>query len=251
MKKTLSINIAGVVFHIEEDAFAILDTYLKSIENYFENFEGSKEIIADIEGRIAEKFWAIREEEKTEAISLQHVNDLIARLGTIADFQEIELEDERKETHTKVKSTTDSTKVQAKIFRRDILRKQLGGVAAGLGRYFEVDPIWIRIVLLIGLFGAIPIFYAGNVIFWAYIICWIAIPGENYTDEDRQYRKFYRDPEKKVIGGVMAGIAAYTGWDLGLLRVLAVISALFFGVGIVTYIVILIIAPQEIGRAHV
>ena len=244
MKKTLSINIAGVVFHIEEDAFAILDTYLKSIENYFENFEGSKEIIADIEGRIAEKFWAIREEEKTEAISLQHVNDLIARLGTIADFQEIELEDDRKESNAKAKSTTDSTKVQDKLFRRDILRKQLGGVAAGLGRYFEVDPIWIRIVLLIGLFGAIPIFYAGNVIFWAYIICWIAIPGENYTDEDRQYRKFYRDPEKKVIGGVMAGISAYTGWDLGLLRVLAVISALFFGVGIVTYIVILIIAPQ-------
>jgi hypothetical protein len=40
MKKTLSINIAGFVFHIEEDAFAILDAYLKSIHAYFESFEG-------------------------------------------------------------------------------------------------------------------------------------------------------------------------------------------------------------------
>ena len=57
MKKTLSINIAGFVFHIEEDAFATLDAYLKSIHAYFASFEGSKEIIADIESSIAEKFW--------------------------------------------------------------------------------------------------------------------------------------------------------------------------------------------------
>ncbi|MHA8099161.1 hypothetical protein VR479_07700 [Aquirufa aurantiipilula] len=80
MKKTLSINIAGIIFHIEEDAFATLDAYIKSIHAYFESFEGSKEIIADIEARIAEKFWGIREDEKTEAISLEHVNALIASL---------------------------------------------------------------------------------------------------------------------------------------------------------------------------
>ncbi|MFM6947458.1 MAG: PspC domain-containing protein [Aquirufa sp.] len=244
MKKTLSINIAGVVFHIEEDAFGILDAYLSSIQAYFENFEGSKEIIADIEGRIAEKFWTIREEEKTEAISLEHVNNLIAALGTVADFQEIENEEYRKESTNSGQSKTDSTPKNPKIFRRDILRKQLGGVAAGLGRYFDIDPIWVRIILLVGFFGLIPLLHVGNVIFWAYILCWIAIPGENYTEDDRQYRKFYRDPEKKVIGGVMAGIAAYTGWDLGLLRVLAVISALFFGAGILTYIVIMAISPQ-------
>lgn len=244
MKKTLSINIAGVVFHIEEDAFGILDAYLLSIQAYFENFEGSKEIIADIEGRIAEKFWTIREDEKTEAISLEHVNHLIATLGTVADFQEIENEEFRKESNASNQEKIHTTSDKPKVFRRDILRKQLGGVASGLGRYFDVDPIWIRIMLLVGFFGLIPLLHVGNVIFWAYIICWIAIPGENYTDDDRKYRKFYRDPEKKVIGGVMAGISAYTGWDLGLLRVLAVISALFFGAGIVTYIVIMAISPQ-------
>lgn len=97
MIKTLSINIAGIVFHIEEDAFATLDTYLKSIHAYFKNFEGAKDIVDDIEARIAEKFWNIRETEKTEAITQMHVDALIASLGTIADFQEIEEEDVKKE----------------------------------------------------------------------------------------------------------------------------------------------------------
>ena len=97
MKKTLSINIAGIIFHIEEDAFATLDAYIKSIHAYFESFEGSKEIIADIEARIAEKFWGIREDEKTEAISLEQVNALIASLGTVADFQALESEEDKKE----------------------------------------------------------------------------------------------------------------------------------------------------------
>lgn len=239
MKKTLSINIAGFVFHIEEDAFATLDAYLKSIHAYFASFEGSKEIIADIESSIAEKFWNIRETEKTEAISQAHVDSLIASLGTIADFKQVEEEEDKKEGYTAPK-----TEGAPKIFRRDITRKKLGGVAAGIARYFEVDPIWVRLVLLALLSASFPLFHLGNIVFWAYIIIWAAIPGEMNPDDDKSYRKFYRDPEKKVIGGVMAGIAAYTGWDVGLLRVLAVLSVGLFGSGVVAYIVILAITPE-------
>ena len=239
MKKTLSINIAGFVFHIEEDAYATLDTYLKSIHAYFASFEGSKEIIADIESSIAEKFWNIRETEKTEAISQEHVDALIASLGTIADFKQVEEEEDKKEGYTAPK-----TEGAPKIFRRDITRKKLGGVAAGIARYFEVDPIWVRLVLLALLSASFPLFHLGNIVFWAYIIIWAAIPGEMNPDDDKSYRKFYRDPEKKVIGGVMAGIAAYTGWDVGLLRVLAVLSVGLFGSGVVAYIVILAITPE-------
>jgi phage shock protein PspC (stress-responsive transcriptional regulator) len=247
MKKTLSINIAGIVFHIEEDAYAQLDAYIQSIHSYFESFEGSKEIIADIETRIAEKFWSIREQEKTEAINEEHVNALIASLGTVADFQEVEMEEDKKENAQQSKNTSNTSEKlfnSGKPFRRDISRKQIGGVAAGLAHYFSVDPIWIRLVLLVTFFGLLPLLHVGNFVFWAYIICWIAIPGELNLTEDKSYRKFYRDPERKVIGGVISGIAAYTGWDIGLLRVLAVFSAIFFGSGIVAYIVILIISPE-------
>jgi phage shock protein PspC (stress-responsive transcriptional regulator) len=239
MKKTLSINIAGFVFHIEEDAFATLDAYLKSIHAYFASFEGSKEIIADIESSIAEKFWNIRETEKTEAITQAHVDGLIASLGTIADFKQVEDQEDKKEGYTAPK-----TEGATKIFRRDITRKKLGGVAAGIARYFEVDPIWVRLVLLALLSVHFLFFPLGNIVFWAYIIIWAAIPGEMNPDDDKSYRKFYRDPEKKVIGGVMAGIAAYTGWDVGLLRVLAVLSVGLFGSGVIAYIVILAITPE-------
>jgi phage shock protein PspC (stress-responsive transcriptional regulator) len=239
MKKTLSINIAGFVFHIEEDAYATLDAYLKSIHAYFASFEGSKEIIADIESSIAEKFWNIRETEKTEAISQVHVDALIASLGTIADFKQVEEEEDKKEGYTAPKSEEGP-----KVFRRDITRKKLGGVAAGIARYFQVDPIWVRLVLLALLSVHFLFFPLGNIVFWAYIILWAAIPGEMNPDDDKSYRKFYRDPEKKVIGGVMAGIAAYTGWDVGLLRVLAVLSVGLFGSGVVAYLVILIITPE-------
>ena len=239
MKKTLSINIAGIVFHIEEDAYATLDTYLKSIHAYFKNFEGAKDIVDDIEARIAEKFWNIRETEKTEAITQIHVDALIASLGTIADFQEIEEEDVKKE-----QTFNEAPKsVFSKSFRRDLSNKKLGGVASGIASYFEIDPIWVRVIMVVGFFGLIPLLYVGNFVFWAYVICWIAIPGE-INLEAKSYRKFYRDPEKKVIGGVMAGIAAYTGWDIGLLRVLAVISLFFFGSGAAAYIFILVISPE-------
>jgi phage shock protein PspC (stress-responsive transcriptional regulator) len=239
MKKTLSINIAGIVFHIEEDAYATLDTYLKSIHAYFKNFEGAKDIVDDIEARIAEKFWNIRETEKTEAITQMHVDALIASLGTIADFQEIEEEDVKKEQTFKEAPKA----VFSKPFRRDLSNKKLGGVASGIANYFEIDPIWVRVIMVVGFFGLIPLLYVGNFVFWAYVICWIAIPGE-INVEAKSYRKFYRDPEKKVIGGVMAGIAAYTGWDIGLLRVLAVISLFFFGSGAAAYIFILAITPE-------
>ena len=56
MKKTLSINVSGIIFHIEEDGYETLRKYLDSINRYFSSFEDSSEIIADIENRIAEIF---------------------------------------------------------------------------------------------------------------------------------------------------------------------------------------------------
>ncbi|MEQ9306435.1 MAG: hypothetical protein RJQ14_21160, partial [Marinoscillum sp.] len=56
MKKTVSINIGGIIFHIEEDGYDKLKIYLDSVNKYFSTFEDSAEIIADIESRIAEIF---------------------------------------------------------------------------------------------------------------------------------------------------------------------------------------------------
>lgn len=240
MKKTLSINIAGFIFHIEEDAYEVLDAYIQSIHQYFANFEGSKEIIADIESRIAEKFYEIREREQKEVIEMPHVEALIASLGTVADFQDFE--NSQSEEAPKAQPSSEA---QSKPFRRDLTRRKLGGVAAGLATYFDVDPLWVRLLMVFGFLGLIPIMHVSNAVFWIYIICWIAIPGIEHQEEDnKKYRKFFRDPENKVVGGVMSGLAAYTGWDLGLLRVLALVSVFAFGTGVLAYFILMIIAPE-------
>ena len=90
MKKTISINIGGVVFHIEEDGYEKLKSYLGSVQRYFSSFADSKEILSDIEGRIAERFLAKQKAESKQAISLDDVDQLIGAMGTVADFEAIE-----------------------------------------------------------------------------------------------------------------------------------------------------------------
>lgn len=65
------------------------------------------------------------------------------------------------------------------------------------------------------------------------------------TDYKKHSRRFYRDPETKILGGVCSGIAAYLGWDVTWVRILFVLLVIF-GVGTVipVYIVIWIVAPE-------
>ena len=56
MKRTFTINISGFVFHIEDDAYEVLQKYLINLKNHFGNGDEGKEIVSDIEARIAEIF---------------------------------------------------------------------------------------------------------------------------------------------------------------------------------------------------
>src|SRR5271170_5696208 len=89
MKKTLSINVSGIIFHIEEDGYETLRKYLDSINRYFSSFEDSSEILADIESRIAEIFLAKLNEGK-QVINAEDVQQLIAIMGNVSDFKAAE-----------------------------------------------------------------------------------------------------------------------------------------------------------------
>jgi phage shock protein PspC (stress-responsive transcriptional regulator) len=283
MKKTISINIGGIIFHIEEDGYEKLRGYLSSIQKYFSSFADSKEIVSDIEGRIAERFFNKQKAESKQVISLSDVEELIAAMGTVADFEAIEqAEDiladplesassapfqastpkiEPESSYSSTSSSANAPKAEPatahgprKLYR-DLRRKLLGGVAAGLAHYFTIDPIWIRLAFLFAVVG-LP---AGSGIFdmnmedefgpisgfmvLVYIAMWIAFPGSSVLEEDTKIKKFYRDPDRKVVGGVAAGVASYFGVDLGVVRFLWVLSILLFGTGVVIYIVLWVIAP--------
>src|SRR5688500_20374104 len=92
MKKNISINISGIIFHIEEDGYDTLKKYLDSINRYFSTFEDSSEILIDIESRIAEIFLSKLNEEK-QVITAEDVSSLVATMGSVSDFKAAEEQD--------------------------------------------------------------------------------------------------------------------------------------------------------------
>ncbi|MDZ4716295.1 MAG: PspC domain-containing protein [Cytophagales bacterium] len=234
MKKNISINISGIIFHIEEDGYEILRKYLDSVNRYFASFEDSTEILADIEGRIAEIFLA-RLNEGKQVITVEDVQSLMATMGSVSDFKAAEEQEtpsgEFKQESRKQSAPTDESR---KLYR-DNKRKILGGVCAGLGHYFNLDPVWPRLLLALLTLGTSGIFLI------IYVILWIVLPGTDL--EETSVKKMYRDPDKRVLGGVASGVAAFFDADLALIRVLFVIFGIF-GFGIVIYIVMWIVLPE-------
>ncbi len=233
MKKNISINISGIIFHIEEDAYEELKAYLDSINAYFSTFDDNQEIIADIESRMAEIFLSKLNEDK-QVITQEDVKSLIATMGSIRDFQAVEepLLDEEPRVEEE-QAPGDGPK---RLFR-DQKRKIIGGVCAGIAHYFNVDPLWIRLVFLLLLIGY-------GIIFIVYIIMWIVFPGNESLSEDKSVKKMYRDPDKQVLGGVASGMAAYFGIEAAIIRLIFVLSIFLGGTGLIAYIVLWIILPE-------
>src|SRR5690349_18428704 len=165
MKKNISINISGIIFHIEEDGYETLRKYLDSISKYFSSFEDSSEIMADIESRMAEIFLSKLNEGK-QVITADDVNSLIATMGSVKDFKAAEDQDFESKGNTESQNQQGfSDYVPPKQLLRDKKRKILGGVCSGLGSYLNVDPIWIRLA-----FALTILFYGITLL--VYIIMW-------------------------------------------------------------------------------
>ncbi len=245
MKKTVSINIGGIIFHIEEDGFEKLKSYLDSVNKYFSSFDDSKEIISDIESRIAEIFLS-KLTDNRQTINIDDVNDLITTMGTTQDFDAtLESEPEPvKEEPTEETSSKKEKKKTPKRLYRDTKRRIIGGVSAGIAHYFGIDPLWIRL-LFIALFVNILFEGISGAIFLAYVILWIVLPYNNELEEDEKIKKLFRNPDDRVLGGVSSGIASYFGIDVSVVRLIFVLSIfLSFGATILVYIILWIITPE-------
>lgn len=248
MKKNISINISGILFHIEEDGYEQLKKYLESISSYFSEFEGSSEIIADIEGRIAEIFLEKLNENK-QVITQEDVTGLMATMGSIKDFEALE-EDEPLEQNKQApdQETPEpdpwSIPKDKKRLYRDNQRKILGGVASGIAHYFSIDPVWIRLAFILLLFDAFLSFALAPLSVVAYMVLWIAVPASDSLEEDKTMKKLFRNPEGKVLGGVAQGLATYVGIDVALVRIIFVLTIFLGGTGLFVYLVLWAIIPE-------
>ena len=172
MKKTVTANISGIVFHIDEDAYEKLGRYLSNVKSHFNAEAGSDEILSDIEGRIAEMF-----QEKITAskkvININDVNEVITQLGEPEQMAEPEEE-------PKSKGPRYEEKAQKRLYR-DPDDKYIAGVSGGLGAFFNIDPVWIRVAFVVFTFvyGFGPLLY---------IILWIVVPKARTTAEKLEMR---------------------------------------------------------------
>ena len=175
MNKTVNINLANTFFHIDEEAYAKLRRYLESIKRSFANTKGSDEILMDIEARVAELFQEKMENDR-QVITQKEVDEVITIMGQPEDYM---VDEDIFEDEPRSKSTASS---RVKKLYRDINQKYIAGVSSGLGHYFGIDPLWIRLLWIVLTLGS-----GGGFIF-IYILLWILIPEATTTAQKLDMR---------------------------------------------------------------
>ena len=146
MKKTVSVNIKGTNFLIEEDAYELLQDYLDRLNIALKNDEDAKEIIEDVELRIAE----ICSSKLSETKSVIELNDIEAIISTLGDPSDFVDEDEQASSRSAV---SEDEKLASKVSDRRLFRdgesSYIGGVCSGLANYFGIDPIIVRLLFFV------------------------------------------------------------------------------------------------------
>jgi phage shock protein PspC (stress-responsive transcriptional regulator) len=185
MNKTVTINISGIFFHIDEKAYEILNDYLETLKQHFASTESGDEILQDIETRISEILQS-KLDEKKQVILEEDVAEVIAILGKPKDIS-----DNSGSETSKNEQTFHGRK---RRLYRDGDDKVFGGVCSGLGYYFDLDPLWFRLAFLISLF----VFGSSILI---YLILWIIIPKATTTEDRLEMKRSkytVEDIEKNV-----------------------------------------------------
>jgi len=168
MKKTVTINIRGNVFHIEEEAYQTLNEYLENLAKHFANQKAGQEILQDIESRIAEILQG-KLQEGNEAVTEEMVDEVMRRMGNPADFMD---EGEAKTENAGL--GTESTRTRKRLYR-DGESRVLGGVCSGMSAYFNIDPVLLRILFVV------LIFLGVGVSVFVYLILWVVVPKARTT----------------------------------------------------------------------
>ena len=181
MNKTININLAGIIFHVDEDAYQHFNDYLSAVRKQFNNAEERAEIIADIEARIAELLQQKLNDSK-QVINRADIDEVISVMGSPEDYAVDDEETTGSSSTTSSSSSKSGTEYTGpkRLFRNPD-DKILGGVSGGLGAYFGIDPIWIRLIWVALFFG-----WGTGVLL--YIILWIVMPEAKTTAQKLQMR---------------------------------------------------------------
>lgn len=176
MDKTISINIGGSLFQVDEEAFHILRDYIQAISKRLRNVPGGNETIDDIESRIAEIFRS--QKGLAGVITRQNVEEMISVIGKPEEF----------DTEPEM-SYVYSEKVPKRLYRNPD-DSVISGVCGGLGIYFNTDPVLFRILFVI-----FTLFFATGLLI--YLVLWIAVPVANSEAKKKEMHGGSYSPEQE------------------------------------------------------
>lgn len=248
MKKTLTINLNNIVFHIDDDAYDMLQSYLADVEKHLSDDE-KKEVMADIEARIAEIFSDSLKRNKT-VINLEDVEEIINVLGKPNQFSSDEEDDANPKTNTQQSAGNGERRSSSRRFYRDPENAVLGGIASGIAAYFSWDVTWVRIGIIL-----LSLLSIGHGIL-IYFIVWLIAPkavtvaqrlemqGEdvtvenikseinnvkNYVESDKfkQSASGFGEKFLEVIRTIIKVLAGFIGGIIGLIGIILAASLLF------------------------
>jgi len=206
MKKIITINLSGRILSIEEPAFEQLQSYIARLRDFFATEESREELISDMQGRIAELMHE-KIKKGTACITELDVQELIALMGRPEELAQEGASDTTMSgasANAKASEKENASYTEGAAHRklyRDQTNSVIGGVAGGLAAYLGIDPAIVRALLVILAFSSFGLALFG------YVLMWIFLPAS--TVETFKGKRFYRDPENKVLGGVAGGLAAY------------------------------------------
>ena len=208
MKTSININLFGTLYAIDEDAHQLLRQYLDNMKSYFSKQVGGDEITDDIEHRVAELFWELKQ-AGNESITIEQVRNIIQEIGNPEEMGGPQTDDQPQPADSESQSNNDSqnsgpkaddttrdnaTNAQewkSKRYYRDPQDKLVGGVLSGTAHYFgNSDPtIWRLLFVALAFFGlAIPIIPI-------YLLVWLCAPEAKTAEERLRMKGMEVNPE--------------------------------------------------------
>ena len=116
--------------------------------------------------------------------------------------------------------------------------QKIAGVCGGLGEYFELDPVFFRLLFILLLFF-------GGVGLLAYIVMWIMVPMKGEARSAMSSKRLHLSRAERKIAGVCGGLGEFLEVDPVLFRVMFVVLAFVGGLGIVLYVALWLVMPEE------
>ena len=255
MNEIKKCSLSGVGFTFEKVAYEHLNNYLNSLKEAYKNNPDSDEILADIEARIVELILSAQSDAQC-VVCLPLIENIIAQLGSPEDISGEE----------KQPKAENNTRIPRRLYR-DMENLKLGGVCAGLAKYFGVEAVWLRLAmaspLILVVIGA-PFLHwlsvlGGNlcaVFFMTYLILWFAIPSAKSAREKLEMEgepisaKSIADrqgatQEEKAKSSVASAVTTVGRFVVIIMKVL--LGLMLFPIAAFVFTILIILACMAVG----